>query len=376
MRNGLGGRTASRAVAWRRALLVVVAVAGFWTLLGPSADGAVRASASRASASLPWKMIWGPVTLSNGRSAFPIYHRLGVQVFEIDLSWAQVATHRPADPRDPDDPAYVWPAQLAQVMREAAHYHIKVCLQVKEAPSWANGGQSSEWAPTNASDYGNFLVAAAREYPSVHLWMIWGEPTRLGNFSPMPPNSPVGPRRYALILNAGYHALKSVSKSNVVIGGNTWSLGLVAPPQFIRWMKLPDGKPPPLDYYGQNPFSNRFPRLTNTTYFPNLRDIDDIGTLENQLRRTYHRKVKLFLSEYTISSNRANRAFNFFVSRAKQAKWVTAAFKLVDKVNYVAGLGWFDLADEPRSVPDGLTTGLMTWHYKPKPAFFAYEHAR
>jgi hypothetical protein len=356
--------------------VTLAVAAGLGIGLTPLAEGTVRVTPARASVSRAWKMIWGPVTLRNGRSAFPIYHRLGVQVFEIDLSWADVAGQRPADPTNPDDPAYTWPSQLAQVMKEAARYHIRVCLQVKETPAWANGGKASDWAPTNASDYGNFLVAAAHEYPRVHLWMIWGEPTRPGNFSPMPPNSPEGPRRYALILNAGYHALKGVSKSNLVIGGNTWSLGLVPPPQFIRWMRLPDGKPAPLDYYGQNPFSDRFPRLTNTTNFPNLRDIDNIGTLEKQLRRTYHHTVKLFLSEYTISSSRTNRAFNFFVTRARQGRWVTAAFKVVDSVNYVAGLGWFDLADEPPWVPRGLTTGLLTWNYKPKPAFFAYQHVR
>jgi hypothetical protein len=45
------------------------------------------------------------------------------------------------------------------------------------------------------------------------------------------------------------------------------------------------------------------------------------------------------LSEFTISSDRANRAYNFSVSRKEQARWVRAAFRLVNKVDYVAGLG-------------------------------------
>ena len=64
--------------------------------------------------------------------------------------------------------------------------------------------------------------------------MIWGEPNRGGNFEPMPANSQVGPRRYALVLNAGYHALKSVSKTNLVIGGDTWSFGAVEPADFVQ----------------------------------------------------------------------------------------------------------------------------------------------
>jgi hypothetical protein len=207
--------------------------------------------------------------------------------------------------------------------------------------------------------------------------MIWGEPNRDGafDFKPMPANSPVGPRRYAKLLYAAYHALKGVSHRNIVIGGDTWSFGVVEPADFIRWMRLPDGKPPPLDFYGHNPFGRRFPRL-GKPYYPGGRDIDDIGTLEKQLRHTYHRKVPLWLSEFTISSDHPTPAFDFAVSRKEQARWVTAAFKLVNSVNYVAGLGWFTLLDDPTNVKGGLTNGLMTWKLKRKPAFYAYKKAR
>jgi hypothetical protein len=42
----------------------------------------------------------------------------------------------------------------------------------------------------------------------------------------------------------------------------------------------------------------------------------------------------------------------------------------------VAGLGWYDLLDESPGVSGHLTTGLMTYEARPKPAFFAYQHAR
>jgi hypothetical protein len=332
-------------------------------------------AATRTDGPVP-KMIWGPVTFPNGSSAFPTYHRLGVNVFQIDLTWADTASTRPADPDNPSDPAYQWPAELSQAIAQAARYKIKICLLVQGTPGWANGGRASDWAPTRASDYANFLTAAARRYPSVHLWMIWGEPNRAGNFNPMPPNSKVGPRRYALVLNAGYHALKNVSKANIVIGGDTWSFGTVEPADFVKWMRLPNGKPPPLDYYGHNPFSRRFPNLSEPPYYPGGRDINDIDTLDAQLDQVYHRPVPLWLSEFTVSSNHGNRAFSFSVSPAEQAKWLTAAFRLADSVNYVAGMGWFDLVDQP-PLPDNqaLTTGLMTYQLQPKPAYDAYQRA-
>jgi hypothetical protein len=113
----------------------------------------------------PLKMIWGPVSLPNGQSAFPTYHRLGVQVLQLDLQWAQVAPTRPGDPQDPNDPAYKWPAALDQAVQQAAQYGIKLCLQVKYTPPWANGNRSTTWGPTNTADYADFVTAAARRYP-------------------------------------------------------------------------------------------------------------------------------------------------------------------------------------------------------------------
>jgi hypothetical protein len=106
------------------------------------------------------------------------------------------------------------------------------------------------------------------------------------------------------------------------------------------------------------------------------RDINDIDTLESQLRGTYHRQVPLWLSEFTVSSNHRNRAFSFAVSRAAQARWLTAAYTLAGSVPYVAGLGWFNLIDQSPPTRSSLTNGLLTASGRPKPAFWAYLHAR
>ncbi len=345
----------------------------------------------------PLKMIWGPLTLPDGSSAFPTYHQLGVKVLELQLVWSSTALRRPNEPTNPADPAYTWPPEIEQALYRAAEWGISVALLIKGTPAWANGGQNGSWAPTNASDFANFARAAGQRYPSVHYWMIWGEPNG-PNFNPMPPNSPVGPRRYALLLDAAYGALKAVSKSNIVIGGMTWSAGPVRPPDFIRWMRLPNGQPPRLDYYGMNPYSTRFPKLegppseiSENLHLPQarpkkgkyplskVRDIDDIEVLHKELAVAYkHRRgggPKLWLSEFSISSDSPNYAFEYFVSRPTQALWVKAAFKLVDSVSYVAGLGWFELLDQPASIPEHLTEGLLTAEGTPKPAFNAYARA-
>ncbi len=328
------------------------------------------------------KAIWGPVDMPNGSSAFPVYRDLGVRVLQVSLEWNQIAATRPARPTSPSDPAYAWPKTVDEAVRRGRRYGIKVAIMVKGAPAWSNGGRPPNWAPDN-SDYARFLTAASRRYRSVRLWMVWGEVNRAAVFEPIPANSSVGPRRYATLLNAAYGALKRRSRRNTVIGGMTFSFGPVRPRDFLRWMRLPNGRPPPLDWYGHNPFTRRFPDIRHTGFagYPGARDISDIDTFAAEIRRTYRGKFRRFrrrgprmwLSEFTVSSDRPTRDFDFFVSRREQARWVRAAYRIARGEPYVAGLGWFGLVDEP---PPGLTSGLMTHTGRPKPAYYAYKRAR
>src|SRR5206468_3114311 len=90
------------------------------------------------------------------------------------------------------------------------------------------------WAPRRAPDFVAFAAAAARRYPSVHLWMVWGEPTKFHNFRPMPSSNPgqkmnarerAGGRLYAQMLDGAYGVLKRSSRRNLVIGGCTYVTG-------------------------------------------------------------------------------------------------------------------------------------------------------
>ena len=332
-----------------------------------------------ADASATKKLIWGPNELPNGQSAFPSYDRLGVDVLQLQLQWNVAAPERPATPRSPDDGAYRWPESVDVAVREARKRGIGVALQVSGSPGWANKGRTPSHAPDDVGDYADFLRAASRRYRSVTHWMIWGEPTRPGNFRPMEPNSPTGTRLYARLLDRAYGALKSADRRDKVIGGMTWTFGIVEPPKYIRWLRLPNGKPPRLDLWGHNPFSRRYPNIRQRPYHPGVRDLNDVDTLVSEVSRAYRSRrarPKLWLSEWTVPSDRKSRAFDFFVSRDQQAKWITAGFKLAGRAPYVEGLGWFNLLDDPASQEGGLTTGLMTHSGTRKPAFGAYARVR
>jgi len=351
-----------------------------WALALACAIAGALAGAGPAPAATLDKGFWGP-TAVDGVSQFPLYKRLGVTVFQLQLSWAATAPTRPANPRDPADPAYVWPADVDATIAEARANGMKVLLLVAQAPAWANGGNTPEYAPTNPSDYADFMRAASKRYPSVRKWMIWGEPSRSNNWkpfviqpigAPLTPAERAAPRRYARLLDAAYGALKSVSKNNVVIGGNTYVTGEVRPTDWVRNMRLPDGRPPRMDLYGHNPFSVREPNLRNPPSASGLADFSDLGRfdalIQKQLGRPRHKRVRLWLSEFTIPTF-SDSEFNFHVDLKTQAKWITSAFRVARQV-HAAGLGWIHLQDvDAGNIIGG---GLLTADGKPKPGFYAF----
>ena len=332
------------------------------------------ALAGAPSAPAAEKAIWGPVTLPSGASAFPTYRDLGVDTYQYSINWARVAPQRPAEPSNPADPAYRWPAELDRAMVDAAANGVNVALLVSRSPGWANGGRSDLHAPA-PRDFATFVAAASRRYASVKRWMIWGEPNRADRFLPNEPNSPVGPRAYARILDAAYGALKSVSKANIVIGGMTWTGGDVKPAQFMKFMRLPNGRPPRLDWFGHNPFPFRFPNLRELAIGDGFRDISDLDTFQRQLRRTYGKRARFWLSEFLVLSDRGSSKFELAVSQRAQARWLTAAFRIADDLPSVAGLGWLSLLDQPEARGSS-NWGLLTANGQPKAAYRAFRRAR
>lgn len=337
------------------------------------------AFAPSASAASFEKAIWGPLTTPSGASAFPVYKQLGVDTYEIQLVWAEVARWRPANAGDPRDPAYRWPSELRDVIRQARASRIRVALMVKGTPRWANGGKDVTVPPADDADLANFFTAAIKHYPSVRRWMVWGEPSRLDNWSPIPPHAPDAPRRYAMLLDTSYAAIKKADPHAIVIGGMTFTAGDVYPGEWVQFMRLPDGKPPRMDWWGHNPYTPRKPDITLNPYFENGRDFSDLDTYAGEISAAYrgaHMLVpRLWLSEFNISTDRANRAFPFFVTRPEQAVWLTDAYGIARKLK-VAGLGWYGLYDEPASVKNGYTFGLLDAAGKTKPAFDAYRRVR
>jgi hypothetical protein len=333
------------------------------------------------------KAIWGPVRV-NGVSQFPTYRDLGATIYLTKLNWNSVAPVRPARPADPADAAYRWPAELDDAMAQAAIYGMRVALEVNGAPGWASGHRDPIWAPRQPADYANFVRAAARRYPHVHLWLIWGEPTQRQNFQPLldevrlrplTREMRIGPHVYARILDAAYGTLKRQSRRNLVIGGNSFTTGDVSPTNWVKNLRLRSGLPPRMDLYGHNPFTNRKPlfgRPPSGFGFADFSDLPRFSRLvDRYLARPRHKShLKFFLSELFWPTDHANHEFNYWLTQPTAARWLTIALRTTERWNRIYALGWFSLYDDP---PDGnrdeVNRGLLTWTGLKKPAFDAYR---
>jgi len=163
-----------------------------------------------------------------------------------------------------------------------------------------------------------------------------------------------------------------------VIGGNTYTTGDIRPVDWVRSMKLEDGRPPRMDEYGHNPFSLREPDLDNRPSRDGVVDFSDLGRfsrlVQRRLGRPRYRRIKLFLSEYTIPTDGPDREFNYFVPRSTQTTWIRSAFRVARGLKSVSGLGWIHLYDDPPDPRGKLVVhgGLLTHDGQEKPGYRAF----
>jgi len=353
-------------------VLSVLLALGAWP-----ASGAARAK----------KGIWGPVQV-NGKSQFPLYKSLGAEVYNEEIRWNEIARSRPANPRDPRDPAYRWRADLGKGIAEAGRLRIQVALRVGGAPRWANRGRPSNWAPQDPGDYVDFMVAAARRYPSVRFWIVWGEPTRASSFAPMPATDPGLPlpteaqravQFYARLLDGSYGALKAISKRKTIVGGNSYTGGNVSPLNWIRYLRLPNGRRPRMDLYGHNAFSARRPRLADYSLVYGYADFSDLDALARWLDRYYGRdprgnRMRIWIGEWFVPTDHANHVFTFWVTRRVQALWLRAALRISRRWRRIYAFNWFKLYDEAaRPAGDEAAWGLIDGQGRRRPAFRVFD---
>ncbi len=340
--------------------------------------------------------LYGPVP-----TTFALFNTLHVQEVRLNLYWGGkygVARSRPANPTNPDDPAYNW-TLYDRTVNYAAQYGIHIIFSIYGTPGWANGGQAQNVSPTNGIDLRNFAYAAARRYsgtvagadgrllPVVNDWLAWNEPNNPIFLTPqykLVAGAWVieSAFDYAKICNAIYSGIHAtlVKNERVACGGTaprgnnnpSSSRPSVSPLAFLRAVKK-DGlltfdawahHP----YYGSPSETPSAPPTGSNGSAATAVTLGNIDTLIKLVTQLYGNKP-IWITEYGYQTNPPDKDFG--VSLAKQAQYLTQAFAIAKANPRIQMMLWFLLKDEPNL--SGWQSGLITYGGKKKPAFAAFQ---
>ena len=377
------------------------------------------AAASTASPAAPGmlKGIYDNTQLLYGNPDvnFALLDRLRAKAVRMDLYWGGqfgVANRRPAQPTNPDDPAYDW-GIYDRAVSYAAQYGIQVVFSIWGTPGWANNFRGIRYAPSRPADLQAFAYAAARRYsgswqitetvanpdpaaepgstierertlPRVRYWLAWNEPNNPAFLLPqyrLVRGKPVvwSGREYAKICNAVYSGIKlTLSRIPKVACGVTAPRGnnnprtlrpSVAPIPFIRAMRAAGVRR--MDAYAHHPY-HRDRREAPTKKPPkgsNAVTLANLDVLVKEVTRRWGAK-RIWITEYGWETPPERRVFS--VPNATQARYLTQAFTVARRHRRVDMMLWFMLRDD-RNISLGWQSGLMTLRGGRKPAFTAFQ---
>ncbi|MGH2901241.1 MAG: hypothetical protein ACRDMZ_21370, partial [Solirubrobacteraceae bacterium] len=230
-------------------------------------------------------------------------------------------------------------------------------------------GDSARAAQTGAA------VAPDEPLPKVDRFVIWNEPNHQGLLLPQwkaDGRTPASPAVYRAMVRAGYAAIKRARPSASVLIGNTSSTGgkrgagPVAPLEFLRELACVDAKLKPRttgdcagytmlpgDGWAHHPYSQneRPSRVSRPTTEPGDLRIADLPRLATTLDRLVKagrlapRNRSIYLTEFGYETKGIPGRPR--VDERQQARWLTWAEYLADRVPTVRSFAQFLLRDQP-----------------------------
>jgi len=293
-----------------------------------------------------------------------ILQKLGVDLVRLTLRWDTVAPTAPADPRNPNDPAYRWDLYDSILQRLYAA-HISVLLSLWGTPAWANLDQKPNYAPMDPAALGSFAYAASVKYPWITRWTVWNEPNARLFLIPNSPSVYV-----TRLLNPAYRGLKSANPRNLVAGGVTSPRKTpsgVSPIAWIRGMRKAHAL---FDAYAQNPYPVR-PRETPSSggcWRCTEVTMATLPKLIAEVKHDFGAGKRIWLTEYGYNSKPPSKWLG--VSNTLQARYVGEAALRAYLSPRVDMLIHFLVRDEPNAAR--WTSGFYTSRGRLKPSFGAY----
>jgi hypothetical protein len=288
----------------------------------------------------------------------------GVKVTRVDVLWREVAPTRPADARDPADPAYDW-SRYDEVFRGLSARGISAIADFYVTPVWASRSGERTAAP-RAADGARFAGAIARRYsgsfpdpiggvlPQVRRIEVWNEPNLPGFWMPQCRNRAgrallVSPRAYAALLTASFREIRAANPGAQVIGGvagpagrspSTCPKGGVAAVGSLDFARLVADERPPLDAWSLHLYPLGSP--LQAFFVPSWNTLPQV--IRQVDRLAPGAPIHVTETGYHTSYNRFHR---YFVSEAQQAAWVDETLIAAGRNPRVQLVTWFNFQDNP-----------------------------
>lgn len=289
----------------------------------------------------------------------------GVKATRVDVLWRAVAPTRPAEARNPADPAYDW-GRYDGIVRGLSARGIAAILDFYHTPAWASPSGAAAAAPRPA-DGARFAGAIARRYsgsfaapdgrvlPEVRRIEVWNEPNLPVFWMPQCRRGPrgrtvaVSPRRYAALLAASHREIRAANPRAIVVGGVTGPAGRTptACPRdgqaaigSVDFARLVADEGAPIDAWSIHLYPIGSP--LQAFFVPSWSTLPQVIRQVDRLRPG----APILVTEtgYHTSYNRFHR---YFVSEAQQAAWVDETVTAAARYPRVELVTWFNFQDNP-----------------------------
>lgn len=219
--------------------LLLALLLGAWLALAPRANAARDLDVGFAD------YLYGSINPEERNLWIDRTAAANASIVRINVYWRSVATSRPADPRNPGDPAYNF-TTIDNAVRAAEDRGLDVVLTSFSAPRWAEGSgrptndpdlQPGVWKPDPAA-YGDFAHALAVRYsggfpaasatplPAVEYFQAWNEPNLSNYIAPQwKAKKNMSSEIYVPLLNEFYDEVKAVDPQAEIVSAGTAPYG-------------------------------------------------------------------------------------------------------------------------------------------------------
>jgi hypothetical protein len=307
----------------------------------------------------------------------------GATVILTTATWAQIASKRPANASNSNDPAYRL-ADLDELVANAQADGLRLVVDITGTPRWANGNKTPNHMPRRLSDLTTFSRMLATRYNGHHghgtisMWVVWNEPNLSLFLTPQYSGKKiVSTDAYAKLYRAAYAGIKKGNPKAQVAIGNTSPLGRdhptklqgqgqsVAPGTFARLIARQKGLK--FSAWAHHPYPTSLSaKPLEKVRYPNV-SLSQLPTFEKQLNATFHRSVPIWITEY---GHETKPAEPHGVTYATQAAYAKQALRIARADKRVRMFVWFTFRD---SATNPWQSGLEKPNGAHKPAFAAFS---